>query len=102
LAVKLLRAHGECLGARRRRRTWLAAKSSGKSQAGVDPEMSEWGNPAGVISRHPPAEFIGWRKPTGGTETSKYPQEKKSNEIPSVVASERGIAQTGGNLPSGL
>ena len=31
---------------------------------------------------------------TRGTETSKYPQEKKSIEIPSVVASESGIAQT--------
>ena len=31
---------------------------------------------------------------TRRTETSKYPQEKKSNEIPLVVASERGIAQT--------
>ena len=28
--VKLLRAHGECLGASRRRRTWLAAISSGE------------------------------------------------------------------------
>ena len=27
-----------------------------------------------------------------GTETSKYPEEKKSNEIPLVVANERGIA----------
>jgi hypothetical protein len=42
--------------------------------------MSEWGNPAGVISRHLPAEYIGRRKPTGGIETSKYPQEKKSNQ----------------------
>jgi len=31
---------------------------------------------------------------TKGTETSKYLQENKSNEIPPVVASERGIAQT--------
>ena len=31
---------------------------------------------------------------TWGTETSKYPQEKKSIEIPSVAASERGLAQT--------
>ena len=30
---------------------------------------------------------------TRGTETSKYPEEKKSIEIPSVVASERGIGQ---------
>ena len=31
---------------------------------------------------------------TEGTETSKYLQEKKSIEIPSVAASERGLAQT--------
>ena len=31
---------------------------------------------------------------TEGTETSKYLQEKKSIEIPSVAASERGTAQT--------
>ena len=30
---------------------------------------------------------------TGGTETSKYPEEKKSTEIPPVAASERGRAQ---------
>ena len=34
------------------------------------------------------------REGTWGTETSKYPEEKKSNEIPQVAASERGIAQT--------
>ena len=31
---------------------------------------------------------------TRGTETSKYPQEKKTKVIPLVVASERGTAQT--------
>ena len=46
--VKLLRACGGCPGVSRRRRTWLAAKSLGESQAGVDPRMSEWGNPSGV------------------------------------------------------
>ena len=50
LMVKLLRAHDECLGAKKRRRAWLAAISSGKPQAGVDPEIPEWGNPLGVIS----------------------------------------------------
>lgn len=30
---------------------------------------------------------------TWGTETSKYPEEKKSTEIPPVAASERGTAQ---------
>ena len=29
---------------------------------------------------------------TWGTETSKYPEEKKSTEIPLVAASERGLA----------
>ena len=29
---------------------------------------------------------------TRGSETSQYPEEKKSTEIPLVVASERGIA----------
>ena len=35
-------------------------------------------------------EYIGALKPTRGTETSKYPEEKKSTEIPQVAASERG------------
>ena len=42
-----------------------------------------------------PAEYIGRIEVTGGTETSKYPEEEKSNEIPRVVASERGRGQTG-------
>ena len=33
-------------------------------------------------------------KPTRGTETSKYPEEKKTKVIPQVVASEQGTAQT--------
>ena len=37
-------------------------------------------------------EHIGGRKRTRGTETSKYPQEEKSIEIPLVAASERGRA----------
>ena len=35
------------------------------------------------------------RGQTWGTETSKYPQEKKTKVIPRVVASEMGLAQTG-------
>ena len=34
--------------------------------------------------------------PTRGTETSKYPEEKKTTVIAQVVASERAIAQTAG------
>jgi hypothetical protein len=75
----------------RRRRTWQAARSLGELQASVDPGMSEWGNPARVIPRH---SFRG--EPTQGTETSKYLEEEKSNEIPEVAASETGRAQTAG------
>ena len=37
-------------------------------------------------------EYIGVEKRTWRTETSKYPEEKKSTEIPKVVASEIGRA----------
>ena len=40
------------------------------------------------------AEHIGAEKPTRGSETSQYPEEKKSKEIPLVAASERGPGQT--------
>ncbi len=40
-------------------------------------------------------EYIVYKSYTQGTEPSKYLQEKKSTEIPSVVASERGRGQTG-------
>ena len=52
------------------------------------------GKPGESHVSSPPAEYIGREEPTGRTETSKYPQEKKSNEIPVVAASEPGGAQT--------
>ena len=89
--VKLQRAHGECLGDQRRRRTWTAAISSGEPLTGFDPEISEWGNPC---RDYLPAsgEYIASMQPTQGTETSKYLEEKKAIAIPLVVASERGTA----------
>ena len=39
------RVHGGCLGAARRRRTRLAAKSPGEEPISHDPGVSEWGNP---------------------------------------------------------
>ena len=38
------------------------------------------------------AEYIGVLKRTRGTETSKYPEEKKTTVIPEVAASETGRA----------
>jgi hypothetical protein len=46
--------------------------------------MPEWGNPLGVISQYLVAESISYERRTRGTETSKYPKEKKSNrDVPS-------------------
>ena len=39
------------------------------------------------------AEYIGVKKQTQGTETSKYLEERTSTETPLVVASERGSGQ---------
>ena len=46
-------------------------------------------------------EYIGDRRQTQGTETSKYLEEKKTIVIPSVAASERGLAQTKVHAPWG-
>ena len=46
-----------------------------------DPWISEWGNPRRYTLRiHAPIHNA-WRG-TRGTETSKYPEEKKENSIP--------------------
>ena len=60
--------------------------ASGSSQSSFDPKMSEWGNLAGRKSAAPKGEQ------TGGSETSQYPEEEKSNEIPTVAVSELGTA----------
>ena len=45
------------------------------------------------MTRYLWAEYIGLQERTRGTETSKYPEERKSTETPLVVASERGPAE---------
>ena len=50
------------------------------------------GQPARRDGRAPRGEHIPSRAGTGGTETSKYPEEKKTDVIPLVAASERGEA----------
>ena len=53
MVIKLLRAHSECLGTRSRRRTQQTAKRDGEWYVHKDPSISEWGNPAAVMSCHP-------------------------------------------------
>ena len=48
------------------------------------------GEPDRGHARSLPAEHIGWSETTWETETSKYPEEEKSTEIPGVAASETG------------
>lgn len=57
----------------------------------VDVRMGKpgWSNVQSSI-----AEYIGYRKGTRGTETSKYPKEEKTKVISRVVASEMERAQT--------
>ena len=52
------------------------------------------GKPACGDTQAPAGEYIAARGQTRGTETSKYPEEKKENSIPPVAASEKGTAQT--------
>ena len=63
------------------------------------------GSPNGATPQGDPCDpalnQIGAGGDTGGSETSQYPEERKSNEIPPVAASERGPAQTGGFIPRG-
>ncbi len=56
------------------------------------------GQPTWINLQVPLAEHIGQMEGTRGTETSQYPEEKKSTETPLVAASERGRAQTRGDL----
>ena len=60
------------------------------------------GQPGRGNARSSRAEFIGAAKRTRGSETSQYPLEEKSIEIPLVAASERGRAQTSGSDTSGV
>ena len=52
------------------------------------------GEPSRGNALLPAAERIGGQEATGGTETSKYPEEEKSTEIARVAASESARAQT--------
>ena len=81
-------------GARRmpwHRKPMKGAASCDKPRGGANGLRSgdsRMGEPARGHALAPPPEYIGRREATGGTETSKYPEEEKSNEIARVAASE--------------
>ena len=63
-------------------------KLRGEANTHYNPQISEWGNPMEAIPLPARPER------TRGTETSHYPEEKKTKVIAQVVASERAGAQT--------
>ena len=75
-----------------------------RAEEGRGKTAKSLGEPSGGLSRgypngetHPGSYQDTPRKRgevSGGTETSNYPEENKSKEIPLVVANERGRAQT--------
>ena len=67
-------------------------------QRAVDIRMRELST-SNIVLLH--NEQYSYARGTRGTETSKYPEEKKAKAIPRVVASEIGTAQTNGIIPLG-
>ena len=60
------------------------------------------GEPGRGNARSPMNESIVHEEGTRGSETSKYPEEKKENSISLVVASEEERGQTGGLRTTGV
>ena len=90
-AAGVSRAHGGCLGTGSRRRTRQAAIVPGEAHTADDPGVSEWGNLGreGVPAR---GEHIAEGSATGGTETSKYPEERKSSRDPPSSGERKGAS----------
>ena len=91
-------AHGGCLGIGSRRRARQAAIGPGEAQTAVRSRDSRMGEPSRRHGRLPDWR-PSFRGTTGGTETSKYPEEEKSTEIARVAASESARAQTCDTAP---
>ena len=76
------------LGSRTEEGRGKTAKSLGQPSSGLSRGFPNWETSSGSYRNI----LIFIRKVSGRTETSKYPEENKSTEIPLVVANERGIA----------
>jgi hypothetical protein len=80
--VKLLRAHGGCLGARSRRRTWPAAISLGKLQASVITGDFRMGKPAADNTAASLPEHIGRGREPGELKHLSTPRKRDNICIP--------------------
>jgi len=93
--TKLLRVCGGCLGSRRRRRTWVAAISHGEPPTRLRSVDVRMGKPSAGNAAVTYDEFIVVRGKPGEVKHLSTRRKRKQAAIPSVVASERGTAQTG-------
>ena len=76
---------------RRKPKKGAASRDSpGGGANGLRSGGARMGEPAAGHAAAPAPERMGGEEATGGTETSKYPEEEKSTEIPGVAASETG------------
>ena len=76
---------------RRKPKKGAASRDSPRGGAhGLRSGGARMGEPDGGHAPSPAAQHIGCEEATRGTETSKYPEEEKSTEIPVVAASETG------------
>ena len=80
--IKRIRAHGGCLGAKRRRRTWAAAISPEEVLTDRRSRDVRMGKPTRGNARVPVPESIACEEASWGTETSKYPEERKETSTP--------------------
>jgi len=92
--VKLLRAHGGCLGTRSRRRTWEPAISAGELATKLRSGDIRMGKPGGSHVPSPSPEHIGCRRERGEVKHLSTHRKRKQPVIPRVVASEIGRGQT--------
>jgi hypothetical protein len=70
----------------------MAAKSHGELPIKLRSVGIRMGKPGWGHAQSPSPEHIGRVEGTGGTETSHYPEEKKTTVTPRVAASETGRA----------
>ena len=78
----------DALGPRTEEGRGKAAKSLDEPSSGHSRGFPNGETRSGVE----PVHSVSCGRVSGGTETSKYPEERKSTEIPLVVANERGRA----------
>ena len=93
--TKLQRACGGCLGSRRRRRTWVAAISYGEPLTRLRSVDLRMGKPTAGNAAVSRDESIVTGGEPGEVKHLSTRRKRKQSAIPSVVASERGTAQTG-------